>query len=290
MLMNQVLDSLRDPDDRSRPLKRSASVASLPTPPRTHHKRSRSRARSYLSRHDSDGSGSASELDDDLGGGYAKHFKRVKMTRNSKSASDNDEQSEVESPDRKKRRTLGVLPGHDEEEEDENAFWTGRGGPSCEGKKGEEGGTGGQNGGALAVACDAPLSRKGPCISTTIEKVAIATKIWPKRDSPNNPFLIESNGEVKLRSEWDSSDDDEEVVGEARVREGTPTPIYEEKPTITYVFRGQKATFHNPLHGLAAEVVAASRLPIDHPDYEAAEACPPKRLFFSAGQTKVPGS
>ena len=29
----------------------------------------------------------------------------------------------------KKRRTLGVLPGHDEDE-DENAFWTGRVGPS----------------------------------------------------------------------------------------------------------------------------------------------------------------
>lgn len=49
--------------------------------------------------------------------------------------------------------------------------------------------------------------------------------------------------------------------------------------------RGQKAAFHNPLYGLAPEVVAASKLPIDHPDYEAAEACPPKKLF-STGKRK----
>ena len=33
-------------------------------------------------------------------------------------------------------------------------------------------------------------------------------------------------------------------------------------------------------------MVAASKLPIDHPDYEAVEACPPKRLFFSPGKRK----
>ena len=49
--------------------------------------------------------------------------------------------------------------------------------------------------------------------------------------------------------------------------------------------RGQKATFHNPLFGLAPEVIAASKLPVDHPDYEAAESCPPKRLF-SFGKRK----
>jgi len=114
-----------------------------------------------------------------------------------------------------------------------------------------------------------------------------ATKIRPKRDSPNNPFLVESSEKVHLRSEWDSSDDDdEEVVGEARAREGTPTPTFEERPTITYVFRGQKATFHNPLYGLAPEAIAASKLPVDHPDFEAVEACPPKRLF-SVGKRKA---
>ncbi|KAF8553194.1 hypothetical protein OG21DRAFT_1523276 [Imleria badia] len=336
MLMNQILDSsnsLRDPDEHSRPIKRSASVASLPTPPRTRHKRSRSRARSSVSHHDSDDNCSASELDDDRASGYAKRIKRVKTTRNSKTVSDNDELSEDESPERKKRRTLGVLPGHEEDEEDENAFWTGRTSQSrgekqekkvAEADKTEESSP---SPAMLRYRIKAPVSpppsRRQPLIqparAASVEREdsstdsgapvtpprrlflrapspsaadtfktptkSKATKIWPKRDSPNNPFLVDSDEKVKLRSEWDSSDDESEVVGEALVREGTPTPTYEEKPTITYVFRGQKATFHNPLFGLAPEVVAASRLPIDHPDYEAAEACPPKRLF-SAGKRK----
>ena len=273
MLMNQILDSshaLRDPDERSHSLKRSASVASLPTPPRTHHKRSRSRARSSMSHHDSDGS--ASDLDDDLGGGYAKRIKRVKTIRNSKSVS---EHSEDESPDHKKRRTLGVLPGHDEDEEDENAFWTGRGG-SSRGKKQEKVAQADKTEESspspamlnyrVKAPVSPPPSRRQPLIQPTrassVERdipvtpprrlflrasspaadvfktptKSAATKIWPKRDSPNNPFLIESSEKVKLRSEWDSSDDEEEVIGEARVREGTPTPTtHEEKPTITYV-------------------------------------------------------
>lgn len=283
--MNQILDSshsLRNPDERSRPLKRSASVASLPTPPRTRHKRSRSRARSTLSHHGSDDGDSASELDDDLGGGYAGRIKRAKTSRNNKSMSENDEHSEDESPDRKKRRTVGVLPGHDEEE-DENAFWTGRGGPSYGEKQGGKVAQADKTEEAspspamlhyrVKAPVSPPPSRRLPSIqparaasvqrdgSLTDSVVPVtpprklflrapspatadalktptkpkAIKIWPKRDSPNNPFLIESNGKTELRSEWDSSDDDEEVVGEARVREGTPTPIYEEKPTITYV-------------------------------------------------------
>lgn len=285
--MNQILDSSnssRDPDERSRPLKRSASVASLPTPPRTHHKRSRSRARSSLSHHDSDGSGSASELDDDFRSGYVGRIKRVKTGRNSKSVSGDDEHSEDESPDRKKRRTLGVLPGYDEEDGDENAFWTGRGGPSCgekqEKKKVTQADKAEGNSPSPAMLryrvkapVSPPPSRRQPSIqparAASVERDGSlagsvapvtpprrlflrapspaaadpfrtptktkATKIWPKRDSPNNPFLIASNEKVELRSEWDSSDDEEDVVGEARVREVTPTPTYEEKPTITYV-------------------------------------------------------
>ncbi|KAF8438895.1 hypothetical protein L210DRAFT_3542539 [Boletus edulis BED1] len=304
MLMNQILDSSnssRDPDERSRPLKRSASVVSLPTPPRTHHRHPRSRARSSTSHHNSDGSGSASE---------------------------------DEIPNPKRRRTHDILPGHDEDEDDENAFWTGRIGPSCGEKqdrkaaqvdKTEESSP---SPAMLRYRVKAPVSpppsRRQPLIqparAASVERdVSLTdsvdpitpprrlllrapspsvdnafktptkpkvTKILPKRDSLNNPFLVDSSEKVHLRSEWDSSDDDEEVVGEARVWEGTPTPTFEEKPTITYVFRGQKATFHNPLHGLAPEAIAASKLPIDHPDFEAVEACPPKRLF-SFGKRKA---
>ena len=277
MLMNQILDSsdsLRNPDEHgSRSLKRSASVISLPTPPRTRHKHSRSRPRSSVSRHDSDSG--ASDSDDDLGDSHTQHTKRVKTARNSNSTREDDECSEDESPDRKKRRTLRVLPGYDEDEEDENSFWTGRSGPS-HGEKQEKKATQrdetedcSPSPAMLSYRVKAPVSpppsRRPPVIqparASSVERdvpvtpprrlllrasspvadtfktptKSQATKIWPKRDSPNNPFLVNSSENVKVRSEWDSSDEEEEVVGEAPEREGTPTPSYEEKPTITYV-------------------------------------------------------
>ncbi|KAF9220820.1 hypothetical protein BS17DRAFT_820333 [Gyrodon lividus] len=340
MSTNQVLDSspvpippLRNPDALPRPLKRSASVASLPTPPRTRHKRSRSRALSSASRHGSNDSGSASELDDDLGGGYTARIKRAKSRSSDESHSDH---TEHESPDRKKRRTQEALPGRDEEEDDENSFWTGRSGGLCHEKEHKQPETekeleSSPSPALLRYRVKAPVSpppsRRQPQIQparaasveragsrsasgapvtpprrlflrppspsavdafTTPTKLKV-TNIWPKRDSPNNPFLVDASEKSKQPSEWDSSDGEEEVVGEARVREGTPTPaaIFEEKPTITYVFRGQKATFQNPLYGLPPQVMAATKLPMDHPDYEAAESCPPKRLFFPAGKRKT---
>jgi hypothetical protein len=46
-------------------------------------------------------------------------------------------------------------------------------------------------------------------------------------------------------------------------------------PADRLVSRGQKATFHNPPYRLSPEVIEASKLPIDHPDFEVAEACAP---------------
>jgi len=230
MLMNQILDSspLRDSDEPSRSLKRSASVASLPTPPRTHHKRAKRQKQEK-----------PVPQADETKESSPPPFTRVKAPV---------------SPPPSRRRPV-VHPAR-----------------------------------ASTVEHDAPvtpprrLRLRGSLYFADAFKTPTkskVTKILPKRDSPNNPFLVESSEKIKVRSEWDSSDEEEGVVGEAPIREPTPTPTYEEKPTITYVFRGQKATFHNPLYGLAPEVIAASRLPIDHPDYEAVEACPPKRLFFS---------
>ncbi|KAG6327817.1 hypothetical protein ID866_11272, partial [Astraeus odoratus] len=118
------------PDLAPRPLKRSASVASLPTPPRTQHKRSRSRTASSASKRaagDSD-SGSDNASGDELPSTYAAR------TRRTKSKSSGDEAGQPISlalggrghASRKKRRTTFVLPGHDEEEDIEAAFWTGR--------------------------------------------------------------------------------------------------------------------------------------------------------------------
>lgn len=67
------------------------------------------------------------------------------------------------------------------------------------------------------------------------------SRIWPSRDTPSNPFLVDEADSVaaKTTSEWDSTDDEDEskVVNAPLVRKATPTPAppYEERPTITYV-------------------------------------------------------
>lgn len=323
----QILDSspihipsLHDTDDHPRPMKRSASVASLPTPPRTRHKRTRSKAGSTTSRIASEDSDSASELDGDLGGGYTASIAKVSCNDEDESAGDEDNQARV---GRKKRRTTDVLPAHDEEEDDENAFWTGRSGgksaaktaPTVQDTEDEQSPSPALLKYRIRVPVSPPPSRRAPQVqphsssvqrsrsrspSLLLQKPPVTPprklflrapplpskskgkKILPTRDSPDNPFLA---GEDELctskASGWESSDD--ELVGEARERESTPTPApaFEEKPTITYVFRGQKATFHNPQYDLPPEVIEASKLPIDHPDFEVAEACPPRRLFAS---------
>jgi hypothetical protein len=59
-----------------------------------------------------------------------------------------------------------------------------------------------------------------------------AKKIRPTRDSPNNPFLAGEN--EADASGWESSDD-RLPVGEAPGCK-TSTPVFEEKPTINYVW------------------------------------------------------
>ncbi|KAG2129646.1 uncharacterized protein EDB93DRAFT_1182054 [Suillus bovinus] len=326
----QILDSspiripsVHDTEVHSRPLKRSASLASLPTPPRTHHKRSRSKAVSTTSRHASEDSGSASELEDDLGGSYAARISE----RHSKSEDEIIGKKDAHALiGRKKRRTADVLPAHDEEEDNENSFWTGRsGGAVSHGRKKSSTAEDSEEDKSPSPALlkyrvrepvSPPPSRRAPQVQPRASSVqrsrspppalflpkppvtpprklflralpspsnSKAKKIWPTRDSPDNPFLAgEGEASASNASGWESSDN-ELPVGEAPKRESTPTPapVFEEKPTITYVFRGQKATFHNPQYHLPPEVLEASKLPIDHPDFEVAEACPPRRLFVN---------
>ena len=51
---------------------------------------------------------------------------------------------------------------------------------------------------------------------------------------------------------------------------------------ILFCSRGMKAQFANPLYNLPAVAHERSRLPVEHPDYEPDETCPPKLLFPSA--------
>ncbi|EGO03162.1 hypothetical protein SERLA73DRAFT_157968 [Serpula lacrymans var. lacrymans S7.3] len=315
---------------KSRSLKRSASVASLPTPPRTHHKRTRSRARSSASNHSSDESGS--DPDGDLGGGYAARL-RAAATRDAAGKTGQSDTGSL-AVGSKRRRTSKVLAGQHDEEEDENAFWTGRSGTATTRAKGvaataqdaskEASQSRSPSPALLRYRVKAPVSPppsrrqsqapvqtqrattppldEPPLPVTPPRRLFAQTakpallsrkksksreKIWPVRDSPNNPFLEIASSSAPLDNEWDTSSDEEsDVIGEALEREGTPTPakVHAEKPTITYVFRGQKATFQNPLYDLPASVLAASRLPVDHPDFEAYDACPPKKLFVEKKQ------
>jgi len=100
---------------------------------------------------------------------------------------------------------------------------------------------------------------------------------YPVRDSPNNPFLVDTPlpGSPSDILELESLD--------------TPSPAdFAEKPTITYVFRGVKAEFANPLYKPASsstkEPTTPPRhtLPLSDPDYSPDLRCPPKLLFKAA--------
>ncbi|KAM5537241.1 hypothetical protein V8D89_009174 [Ganoderma adspersum] len=98
-------------------------------------------------------------------------------------------------------------------------------------------------------------------------------KALPERDSPNNPFLA----------------DDSPVSAGASGDQSSPEPKTpqkrEEKPTLTYVFRGVKMLVSNPHYTseeAAAEIEERSKLPVTHPDFSPSDAIAPKLLFPQA--------
>jgi len=97
------------------------------------------------------------------------------------------------------------------------------------------------------------------------------------RDSPNNPFLVDTPlpGSPSDILELESPH--------------TPSPMdYTEKPTITYVFRGVKAEFTNPLYKPVSDSTVEPTTPPPHtlplfdPDYSPDLRCPPRLLFKAA--------
>jgi hypothetical protein len=238
----------------SRPLKRSASTASLPTPPRTLDKK-KTRARSRHSVQDTDSESNYSQSDSD----GEKEVDRVSFGR-------------------KKRRTAVVLKGHDEEEH-ENEFWMGR----SAGKKRKQVDADADDSDAppalLQYRVKAPVSPPPSRRQTTAPEPPVtpqsagssrmltrAARRQLLRDSPENPFLDDSPGSPA-----------------SSPAPRTPTQ-HGEKELMTYVFRGMKAQFVNPFYNLPPSAHERSLLPVEHPDYEANEACPPKLLFPSARQ------
>ena len=193
----------------ARPLKRSASIASLPTPPRTLDKK-KSRARSA---HDSDTESNYSQDEDGK-----KEEDGIVLGR-------------------KKRRTSKTLKGV-EEDDNENAFWTGRNKSTRKrGSTAKADVTEGGNGSPTSllerrmqtqVSPISPPSSKrrqantGPPITpesagSSSRMLTRAGKRSALTDSPENPFLSDSPPSVA----------------------GSPTPrtpvSHEEKPHVTYV-------------------------------------------------------
>ncbi|KAG6867216.1 hypothetical protein C0993_005592 [Termitomyces sp. T159_Od127] len=247
-----MLDFSSDPlPPVPRPLKRSASVASLPTPPRTHHKRKHA-TRSVA------GDDSDTDLDDTA----------------------SETESEKPHNKNKKQRTSSTKSADAEED----AFWLSK-----------------SDGDAPATAA-APIKhlprglvyrRLAPATSTSSvgsapvspppsnrKPVAVSPPATPEpqrpkrnipvRDSPNNPFLVSPASIVE-----DSTSPTPSL--------SPHTPKYQEQPTVTYVFRGVRGTFPNPLYDHERKrprsPSARSRLPFEHPDYSPDAHCVPKVLF-----------
>lgn len=84
----------------------------------------------------------------------------------------------------------------------------------------------------------------------------------PIRDSPRNVFLVKNKGEEPQKP---TQDEDEEEL--------------EEAPTVSYVFRGKRQEFPNPLYNLPTEVYDRAKLPTSHPNFSPLPTVKRTRLF-----------
>ncbi|KAI0795625.1 hypothetical protein C8Q75DRAFT_803496 [Abortiporus biennis] len=289
------------------------SIQALPTPPRTKHSRKRKRRARRATDSESESDDNQHDSDSDIGCGKNKdsivvgHKKRKVLQLDTIAAE---------------------LSGRQEKEKaEEDEFWTGESSfVKKDNEKGKEGSDGGETerGRTLSRSptptrspsaspaphllkrtntglFSPPPSRRHPRPRTpppTTLKLpplprtppprrkrtgSITRRLFPERDSPNNPFLV-------------SADDVEgETSPEPVPRSDTPTfrtpppQKYVEKPTITYVFRGVKGEFENPLYdpefpdGVPPiRPGSPSQLDPSDPDFSPTPYCPPKLLFPEA--------
>ncbi|KAF8816813.1 hypothetical protein BYT27DRAFT_7229831 [Phlegmacium glaucopus] len=260
-----------------RPLKRSASTASLPTPPRSHHKHAKGKSRGFCDSDSNEDSDVVLTSDDEMLG------------------------------ERYKKRRIGET-----KRVDEDGFWLGdiAVNAKAEAKNehfGSKSGTTAIVGPSQAAPLlyrrrqaqvdvalvSPPLSYRRPAIATP--KALVTRKpdphtatdsppVTPKtrsstrralRDSPDNPFLVTPEKHV----------DDTPSPSDSSANPSPHDPL-KERPTIAYVFRGVRRECKNPLYNYAQHRPFSpppeSQLPIDHPDYSPAIHCTPKRLFANA--------
>ena len=279
---------VRPPNSKS--LKRSASVASLPTPPRTVRKRSRSRGSAYHSSDD--------EADDVL-----------PVVSPNASPSQNQHVSDELGVVSHKRRRIDAVVAELNAEEREDAFWlagapveledskraskplrvprsVSKGKPPSSSRRGPPTSTRRLSQSRAVPASSVPTTwsllsppptRPRPPVTPPRKRPA---KPMPVRDSPNNPFLVNSS-------------DSPGSLPSSPVGPRTPVP---DKETIHYVLyvvppltstfwppdllaysRGKRLAFQNPHYGVPKN--SRSMLQPEHPDFSPSEDCTPRRLF-----------
>ncbi|GLB41149.1 hypothetical protein LshimejAT787_0903640 [Lyophyllum shimeji] len=248
-----------------RPLKRSASTASLPTPPRTHHKRKHADGRkrgAYDT--DTDHDGSASENDEALVAPKAHGQKHKKRKTETGVAADADEEAFWMS------KSDGDVPAPTSTSTSQKQPSPA---PALLYRRRFAGAASSSSVGTAPVS--PPPSNRKTAAATVVSppRTPRPKRVFPMRDSPNNPFLASpSSGAVAEDSESPSPSPNP-----------SPHTPAQERPTVTYVFRGVRGTFPNPLYdhekGRQRSPSARAKLPLEHPDYSPDPHCPPKVLF-----------
>ncbi|KAH9953791.1 hypothetical protein BC827DRAFT_1246286 [Russula dissimulans] len=251
----------------SKSLKRSASVASLPTPPRTVRKRSRSRGSAY---HSSDDDA------DDVLPVVSPHFSPSHVSEEPAAVSH-------------KRRRIDAVVAELNAEGGEDAFWLVGAPPEPQNPKPASKSS--RLPRSISKGKPPSSSRRGPPTSTRrlsqsrAVPASSAAATWsllsppptkhrrlvtpprkrpakpmPVRDSPNNPFLVNPS-------------DSPGSVPSSPVGPHTPVPPIRRRSII----RGKRLAFQNPHFG--AQKNPRSMLEPEHPDFSPSEDCTPRRLF-----------
>ncbi|KZT56311.1 hypothetical protein CALCODRAFT_484101, partial [Calocera cornea HHB12733] len=97
------------------------------------------------------------------------------------------------------------------------------------------------------------------------------------QEREENPFLVSPEEEARMLARRREREQSGESTGGFGFGSG--------EKTVTYVFRGVRQQFPNPLYNRPLST-QASQLPLAHPDYSPPPAAPP-RLLFPPGQSKA---
>ncbi|KAA1473538.1 hypothetical protein DENSPDRAFT_851682 [Dentipellis sp. KUC8613] len=272
MFTRAILDSspIRAPPptttSTSNPLKRSASTASLPTPPRTIKKRSRSRGSVFEDSSDDDDHALpalSSDREDgpDPAPQAASSSKRRKI---------DDLVAELSSEDREEAFWLdGASSSTAAAQPKSNTFQRRRipGAEKVHPRPASSRRVSASRTRPFSLLTPPTTRHRPPVTPPRRTRAGASTpsrkasgKVAPVRDSPNNPFLADSPASLPS----------------SPLEPRTPTHR-EEKPTLTYVFRGKKQEFMNPHFGVPRN--PRSLLKPEHPDFSPSDNCTPRELF-----------